>query len=84
MDCNLVNLLVLGPAVVVTLVPEPLQLAAATLPTYWPVNSVVAGVAGDPFWALFLLGGLVVHLLGLLFSVGGSPAEPTNREAPTG
>lgn len=62
---KLLNLIVLGPAVVIALVPEPLQFAAAILPTYWPVKAVVAGVAGDPFWALFLLGGLVVYLLGI-------------------
>ena len=70
---KLVNLLVLGPAVVIAVVPEPLQFAAAIIPTYWPVKAVVAGVAGDQFWVLFLLGGLVVHLfviavLGRLFA----------------
>ena len=62
---KLVNLIVLGPAVAVALVPEPLQFAAGILPTYWPVKAVVAGVSGNSFWALFLLGGLVVHLLGI-------------------
>lgn len=62
---KLVNLIVLGPAVVIALVPEPLQFAAAILPTYWPVKAVVAGVSGTSFWALFLLGGLVLHLLGI-------------------
>ncbi len=62
---KLVNLIVLGPAVVVALVSEPLQFAAAIPPTYWPVKAVVAGITGDPFWTLFLLGGLVVHLLGI-------------------
>ena len=62
---KLVNLIVLGPTVVVALVPEPLQFVAGILPTYWPVKAVVAGVTGDPFWALFLLGGLIVHLLGI-------------------
>ena len=60
---KLVNLIVLGPAVVVALAPEPLQFAAGILPPYWPVKAVVAGVTGDPFWALFLLGGLAVHVL---------------------
>ena len=62
---KLVNLIVLGPAVVVALVPEPVQFAAVILPTYWPVKAIVTGIAGDPFWVLFLSGGLVVHLLGI-------------------
>ncbi len=62
---KLVNLVVLGPAVVVAAVPEPLQFAAAISPIYWPVKAVVAGVAGEPLWASFLLGGLAVYLLGV-------------------
>lgn len=59
------NLVALGPAVVVAAVPEPLQFAAAISPTYWPVKAVVAGVAGEPLRAPLLLGGLAVYLLGV-------------------
>lgn len=60
-----VNLVVLGPAVVIAVVPEPLQFAAGILPTYWPVKAVVAGVAGKTHWLVYLGGGLITHFLGV-------------------
>lgn len=62
---KLINLVVLGPAVVVAVVPEPVQFLAGVAPTYWPVKAFVTGAAGDPAWPLFLLGGVIVHLLAL-------------------
>ena len=60
-----VNLLVLGPAVVVAIVPVPFQFVAGVVPTYWPVKAVVAGVTGDPQWWLYLGGGLVAYVIAL-------------------
>lgn len=56
-----VNLLVLGPVVVIAVVPEPFQFAAGILPTYWPVKAVVASSAGESGWLLYLGVGLVVY-----------------------
>ena len=62
---KLINLAILGPAVVVAVVPEPFQFAAGVLPTYWPVKAFVAGVTGNPVWPLYLLLGIATHLLTL-------------------
>ena len=58
-----VNLLVLGPAVAIAVVPEPVQFVFGVFPTYWPVKAVVASVAGEPAWAVYLGVALVVYLL---------------------
>ncbi len=63
---KLLNLVLLGPALVIALVPEPLQLLAGVSPTYWPVKAYVAGVSDDPLWVGYVLVGIVVHLLFLL------------------
>ena len=63
---KLVNLVILGPAVAVAVVPEPLQFVAGVLPTYWPVKTFVAGTAGEPIWVLYLLLGASNHLLALV------------------
>ena len=60
---KLINLLILGPAVGIAVVPEPLQFAVGVLPTYWPMKAVVSGVAGEDLWPVFLFAGAVVHLL---------------------
>lgn len=60
---KLVNVVVLGPAVVVGVVSEPLQFVAGISPTYWPVKAFVAGVGGEPAWTQYLLIGTIVHLL---------------------
>lgn len=60
---KLINLVVLGPALVVAVVPEPFQFLAGVLPAFWPIKAVVAGVAGEPLWIPYLLAGVVVHLL---------------------
>ncbi|WP_276261001.1 ABC transporter permease [Haloglomus litoreum] len=62
---KLVNLVVLGPALVVAVVPEPYQFLAGVFPAFWPVKAIVAGVAGDSSWGVYLLAGAVVHLLGI-------------------
>jgi fluoroquinolone transport system permease protein len=62
---KLVNLLVLGPAVAVAVVPEPVQFAAGVVPTFWPVKAYATGVAGQPTWPTYLLAGVVTHLLGI-------------------
>ncbi len=62
---KLVNLVVLGPAIVVAVVPEPLQFAAGVLPTYWPVKAVVAGILGESSWAAYLAVGTLVQLVWL-------------------
>ncbi|MFB6170237.1 MAG: ABC transporter [Haloarculaceae archaeon] len=59
------NLVLLGPALVVALVPEPVQLLAGVLPTYWPVKVYVAGVTGDPSFPLYVAAGVAVHALAL-------------------
>lgn len=62
---KLINLVVLGPALVVAVVPEPFQFLAGVLPAFWSIKAIVAGVAGDPLWIPSLLIGTVVHLLGI-------------------
>ncbi len=63
---KLLNPVLLGPALIIALVPEPLQLLAGVSPTYWPVKAYVAGVSDDPLWVGYVLVGIVVHLLFLL------------------
>ena len=60
---KLINLVILGPAVGIIAVPEPLQFAVGVFPTYWPIKAVVSGVAGDSLWPVFLVVGAVGHLL---------------------
>ncbi|WP_408959234.1 ABC transporter permease [Natrinema sp. 74] len=62
---KLINLVILGPAVGIVVIPEPLQFAIGVLPTYWPVKAVVSGIAGEALWPVFLLVGVVIHLMGL-------------------
>lgn len=62
---KLVNVVVLAPAVVIAVVPEPFQFAAGVLPTYWPVKLFVAGTTSEPVWPLYLFVGVVVHLFAL-------------------
>jgi len=62
---KLVNVLVLGPAVVIAVVPEPLGFVVGLIPTYWPVKAFVAGTSGEPAWLLYLFVGIVAHLLAL-------------------
>lgn len=62
---KLINLVVLAPVVAVAVIPEPIQFVAGVLPTYWPIKAVVAGLAGDPGWLLYLLAGVGSHLLAL-------------------
>lgn len=62
---KLINLVVLGPAVVVAVVPEPVQFLAGVLPAFWPIKAVVAGVAGES-WVLYLLAGTFVHLVAIV------------------
>lgn len=59
---KLVNLVVLAPAVAIAAVPEPAQFAAGAVPTYWPIKTYAAGVAGDPAWPLYALVGAAVNL----------------------
>lgn len=59
------NLLILGPAVVIAIVPTPHQYLAGVLPAYWPLKALVAGIEGDPAWPVYLVGGLVVHGLAM-------------------
>jgi fluoroquinolone transport system permease protein len=63
---KLVNLVVLGPAIVVAVVPEPLQFAAGVLPTYWPVKAVVAGILGESSWVAYLAVGALVQFVWLV------------------
>ena len=74
---KLINLVVLGPAVVVAVVPEPFQFLGGLLPAFWPIKAIVTGVAGDSRWMLYLLVGAVVHLLGIatLFRVFSRRAD---------
>lgn len=60
---KLANLVVLAPAVVVAVVPVPLQFLAGVLPTYWPVKAVEAGVRGDSAWPLFVAVGVGAYVL---------------------
>lgn len=62
---KLVNVVVLVPAVVIAVVPEPLQFTIGVLPTYWPVKLFVAGTTGEPIWPLYLFVGVVTHLFAL-------------------
>ena len=62
---KLVNLVILGPAVVIAVVAEPLQYAVGVLPTYWPMKAVVSGAAGEAFWPAYLLVGAVAHAIAL-------------------
>lgn len=63
---KLINLVVLIPVVAVAVVPEPIQFVAGVLPTFWPIKALVAGIAGDPGWLIYLLAGSSSHLLALL------------------
>lgn len=60
---KLVNLVILGPALVIAVVPAPLQFVAGVFPAYWPVKAFVASASGDPTWSLYLLIGVVAHLI---------------------
>jgi hypothetical protein len=60
---KLINLVILGPALVIAVVPEPLQFVAGVFPSYWPVKAFVASASGDPTWSLYLLVGVVVHVI---------------------
>lgn len=62
---KLLNPILLGPAIGIAVVSEPIQFLAGIFPAYWPVKAYVAGVSGDPLWAGYLLVGAVVHLLAL-------------------
>ena len=74
---KLINLVILGLAVGIVVVSEPLQFAAGVLRTYWSMKAVVSGVAGEALWPVIPLIGVVVHLLVILVSVTGSPGGPT-------
>lgn len=63
---KLLNVVVLGPVVVIAVVPEPLQFLAGIVPTYWPVKAYVAGAGGEPAWFLYVLSGFVVYLLAIV------------------
>ena len=58
---KLINLVVLGPALGIAVVPEPFQFVLGMVPTYWPVKAVVASLSGEPAWPVYLLGGVVTH-----------------------
>lgn len=60
---KLLNLVVIGPALVIAVVPEPLQFVSGVVPMYWPVKAFVAGAGGDPAWVWYLLAGIVAHTL---------------------
>lgn len=60
---KLVNLVILGPALVIAVVPTPLQFVAGVFPAYWPVKAFVASIGGDPTWSMYLLIGVVAHLI---------------------
>ena len=64
---KLVNVVVLVPAVVIAVVPEPLQFAAGVFPTYWPVKLFVAGTTDEPVWPLYLFVGVVAHLFAFVW-----------------
>lgn len=55
----------LAPVVPGMVVSEPIQFVAGVLPTYWPINALVACAAGEPRRLLYLLAGLGYHLLAL-------------------
>ena len=57
------NIVILGPAILIALIPEPFQFAAGLVPTYWPVKAFVAGVSGGSMWIPYVGAGLVVHVL---------------------
>lgn len=60
------NIVLLGPALVIAVVSEPLQFLAGILPMYWPVKMYVAGVTGQSnTFALFVIG-IGVHLIALV------------------
>lgn len=62
---KLVNLVVVVPALVIAVAPEPAQFAAGVFPAYWPVKAYVAAASGDQGWPLFVLAGLLAHLIAL-------------------
>ncbi|MFB6141222.1 MAG: ABC transporter [Halosimplex sp.] len=60
------NVALLGPALVIATVPEPLQFLAGIVPMYWPVKVYVAGATGQSN-TLPLFGiGIGVHLIALV------------------
>lgn len=60
---KIINLFVLGPAVVIALIPRPGQFVAGVIPMFWPAKTYVAGSNEDPMWILYMFVGVVVHLV---------------------
>ena len=62
---KLTNLAILGPAVGIVVLAEPLEYAVGVLPTYWPMKAVVSGAAGESLWPAYLLVGVVTHAVAI-------------------
>lgn len=60
------NVVLLGPALVIAVVPEPLQFVAGVVPMYWPVKLYVAGATGQSDALFLFVAGMGVHLLALV------------------
>lgn len=60
------NLLLLGPALIIAIIPEPMQFVAGILPSYWPVKVWVAGVTDDPTLLVYFVIGVSVHVIAII------------------
>lgn len=63
---KLLNLYLLGPAILIALVPEPWQFIAGVLPAFWPVKTYAAGATGDSSWPIYWVAGVAIQILSLL------------------
>lgn len=63
---KLLNVFLIGPAILIALIPEPWQFIAGVVPAYWPLKTYVAGAAGDPVWSTYWVIGIVIHVSSLI------------------
>ncbi|MFH5843325.1 ABC transporter [Haladaptatus sp. CMAA 1909] len=59
------NIVFIGPAFVIALVPEPHQFVVGVFPAYWAIKTFVVGVSGDSSWVLYLGIGVVVNAMAI-------------------
>lgn len=57
------NPILLGPALLIALVPVPLQFFVGIVPTYWPIKTYVVGVTGVFAWPVYFIVGIIIHIL---------------------
>lgn len=63
---KLLNVFLLGPAILIAIIPEPWQFIAGMIPVYWPVKTYTAGAAGDSVWLAYWVIGVAIHVISLI------------------